>query len=247
MILFTTFPQTRHNEKMRFYNSQSPKRVTGAILDLDGTILDTMEQWDSLGLKYLQDHNIEPKQDFLDRVGTMTLRESAEVFHREYGVQADVSVIVRELVERLRDLYANEARIKTGALDTLRLLKRGGVDVALATATSNELARVGLRRVGALKFFDAVFSCRDPEIKEGKTSPKIFDRARQFLGSALNETIVIEDALYAIETAKNAGYFVIAIEDRSERTRKKAIQATADVYVKDHAELCEWLKENLQW
>lgn len=231
---------------MQTFNSKTPKRITGAIIDLDGTILDTMEQWDTLGLQYLQERHIEPKQDFLDRIGTMTLRQSAEVFHQEYGVQEDVSEIIRELVERLRFLYANEARIKPGALDTLRLLKRGGVDIALATATSNELARDGLRRNGALKFFDGIFSCRDSEIKESKTSPKIFEYARRFLGSALNETIVIEDALYAIETAKKAGYFVIAIEDRSERTRKESIQAIADVYVNDHAELCDWLKENLR-
>ena len=150
---------------MQSFNFKSPKRITGAIIDLDGTILDTMEQWDTLGLRYLQEHNIEPKQDFLDRIGTMTLRQSAEVFHQEYGVQEDVSEIIRELVERLRFLYANEARIKPGALETLRLLKRGGVEIALATATSNELARDGLRRNGALKFFDGIFSCRDEKTR----------------------------------------------------------------------------------
>ena len=61
------------------------------------------------------------------------------------------------------------------------------------------------------------------------------------LGSSLEETIVVEDALYAIQTAKNAGYFVIAIEDDSERRHKDDIIETADVYVKDHAELCAWL------
>ena len=75
-------------------NAKKPRRVTGVIFDLDGTILDTMEQWDTLGLKYLQEYNIEPKQDFLDRIGTMTLRESAEVFQKEYGVRMDVSEII---------------------------------------------------------------------------------------------------------------------------------------------------------
>ena len=222
-----------------------PKRITGAIFDLDGTILDTMVQWDSLGLRYLQELGIEPKQDFLDRIGTMSLRESAQVFHDEYGVALDVSEIIRELVARLRVLYSDEARLKPGALDSLRLLKRGGAEIALATATSNELACAGLMRNGALKFFDGIFSCRDPEIKESKSSPKIFDVARKFLGSPLDETIVVEDALYAIKTAKRAGYFVVAIEDESERTRKDEIVETADVYVENHAALCDWLRGRL--
>jgi HAD superfamily hydrolase (TIGR01509 family) len=232
--------------KMSPSNAKKPRRVTGVIFDLDGTILDTMEQWDTLGLKYLQEYNIEPKQDFLDRIGTMTLRESAEVFQKEYGVRMDVSEIIRELLERLHHLYAHEAKIKPGALDTLRLLKRKGVDMAIATATSNELARDGLRVTNALDFFDGIFSCRDPEIRESKRSPKVFDHARQFLGSPLDETIIVEDALYAIETAKKAGYFVIAIEDQAERTRKDSIKAIADVYVRDHAELYQWILENLQ-
>ncbi|MBQ2556165.1 MAG: hypothetical protein II561_06380, partial [Thermoguttaceae bacterium] len=66
-------------------NQNIPQRISGAIFDLDGTILDTMEQWDTLGLRYLQDNKIEPKQDFLDRIGTMSLRESAQLFHDEYG------------------------------------------------------------------------------------------------------------------------------------------------------------------
>ncbi len=224
---------------------QPPKRITGAIFDLDGTILDTMVQWDTLGLRYLQELGIEPKQDFLDRIGTMSLRESAQVFHDEYGVKLDIAEIIRELVARLRKLYADEARLKPGALDSLRLLKRNGVEIALATATSNELACAGLMRNGALKFFDGVFSCRDPEIKESKSSPKIFDVARKFLGSSLDETIVVEDALYAIQTAKRAGYFVVAIEDESERTRKDEIIKTADVYAENHAALCDWLRERL--
>lgn len=231
---------------MESFWREVPRRITGAIFDLDGTILDTMEQWDNLGLRYLQEHNIAPKQDFLDRIGTMSLRESAQVFHDEYGVNLDVADIIKELVARLRKLYANEAKIKPGAIDVLRFLKRNGVEITLATATSNELARDGLRLTGALKFFDGIFSCRDPEIKESKKSPKIFDHARKFLGSSLAETIVVEDALYAIETAKKAGYFVIAIYDDSERSRKETIQSIADVYVENHVELLEWLRNNLR-
>lgn len=228
-----------------FITKSFPKIISGAIFDLDGTILDTMEQWNNLGVRYLRERGVEPKQDFLDRVGTMTLRESAEVFRTEYGIDLDLSAIVRELVERLRDLYANEARLKPGAIDVLSLLKNNGVKIALATATSSDLARAGLLRTGALDYFDAIFSCRDPDIMESKTSPKIFDRARLFLGTPLSETIVVEDALYALTTAKRSGYFAIAIEDRSERTRKKALQSIADYYAENHAVLCAKLREAL--
>ncbi len=231
---------------MYFVNREAPKQITGAIFDLDGTVLDTMEQWDTLGLQYLREHNIAPDQNFLDKIGTMSLRESAEYFHTEYKLDLDVDEIVRELVERLRLMYSRDARMKPGIADVLRLLKRHGAEVTLATATSNELAQAGLRRTGVLKFFDGVFSCRDPEIRESKTSPKIFEHACKFMGSKPSETIVVEDALYAIETAKAAGFFVIAVEDNSERLRKDTIMKTADVYVEDHQSFCDWLRTNLR-
>ncbi|MBQ4204175.1 MAG: HAD family phosphatase [Thermoguttaceae bacterium] len=228
-------------------NQNIPQRISGAIFDLDGTILDTMEQWDTLGLRYLQDNKIEPKQDFLDRIGTMSLRESAQLFHDEYGVPLEVDRIIEDLVERLRNLYLKEAKAKPGAIETLRFLKRSGVDLAVATATTRELAVNGLRLVGGLDFFSEIFSCRDPHIKESKRSPKIYNLARKFLGSPLKETIVVEDALYALETAKKAGFFIVAIEDPSERTRKEQIQKLADVYVNNHFELHEWLQNNIRW
>lgn len=221
--------------------AKGPRHITGAIFDLDGTLLDTMEQWNTLGADYLKECGIEPKPDLVDRLETMSLRESTALFHDEYGVNQTIPEIIDALIERIRSLYTTHARIKPGALNTLRTLKIGGADIALATVTSIELAQAGLTLTGAIKFFDGLFSCRDPKIKEGKTSPKIYDTARAFLGSSLEETIVVEDALYAIQTAKNAGYFVIAIEDDSERRHKDDIIETADVYVKDHAELCAWL------
>lgn len=227
-------------------NRQISKRVNGAIFDLDGTILDTMEQWDTLGLRYLKEHNIEPNKDFLDRIGTMSLRESAEYFHQKLNLGLDINNIIDELVKRLRIMYSREARLKPGVIDVLRLLKRNDVEITLATATSRDLAIDGLKLNGILEFFAGVFSCRDTNIRENKTSPKIYDYARRFMGTIPQETIVVEDALYAIETAKRAGYFVIAIEDRSERTRKKEIMSTADVYVEDHDSLRDWLQMTLQ-
>lgn len=219
------------------------KRVSGAILDLDGTILDTMSQWDELGIEFLHEHGIEPKLDLMDRLATMSIRESADFFHKEYGINLDARQIAVELVSRIRSLYTSEARLKPGALNTLRTLKLGGAKIALATATSNDLARAGLQLTGALKYFDGIFSCRDPKIKASKSSKKIYDAAREFLGTPLDETIVVEDALYAIETAKKAGYFVVGIEDESERRRKDSIVAAVDVYVKNHSELNSWLIE----
>ena len=223
-------------------SNKIPPKISGAIFDLDGVILYTMEQWNALGINYLQENGIRPSDDVVEQIESLSLRESAELFHSKFGVPKSVELIKYELIERLKKLYAEEAEIKEGALDTLRLLKSNGVGIALATSTSRALAINGLRKVGALQYFDKIFSCRDANIDQNKTNPKVYDVARTSLGIPIEETVVIEDALYAIETAKKASYYVIAVEDAGERKRKETIMKIADLYVKNHAELCRLLQ-----
>lgn len=222
--------------------SREYQGLDAVIFDLDGTILDTMVQWNSLGIEYLKARGITPDAGLLDKVGTMSLRESAAYFREEYGVELSTEEILAEMRDILTTLYAKNARAKPGALDTLRFLKDRGVKLVLATATSNELASAGLRLVGALDYFDRVFSCRDPEIHASKGHSKIFDVALAFLGASKARTVVVEDALYAVQTAKEAGYRVVAIEDESERTRRTRIQSLADAYVRNHEELQNFFK-----
>lgn len=215
------------------------------IFDLDGTLLDTMTQWNSLGIEYLKSRGVVPDASLLDKVGAMSLRESALYFKEEYGLDLSLDEILSEMRGILTTLYRETARVKPGAIETLAFLKSRGVKLGLATATSSELARAGLARVGALQFFDCVLSCRDPEINASKGHSKIFDVALARLGAARANAVVVEDALYAIQTAKQAGYCVVAIEDESERTRRTQIQSLADAYARDHSELLSYFKRRL--
>ena len=50
------------------------------------------------------------------------------------------------------------------------------------------------------------------------------------LDTPRHETIVVEDALHAIISAKKAGLFVAAIYDKSAHYEKEEIKRTADIY-----------------
>ena len=63
------------------------KRLSGAIFDLDGTLLDTMTQWNALGLEYLRLQGVEAGPELTERLSTMSLRQSAEFFRTEYGLK----------------------------------------------------------------------------------------------------------------------------------------------------------------
>ena len=57
------------------------------------------------------------------------------------------------------------------------------------------------------------------------------------LGTPKDETVVIEDGVLAIRGAKEAGFYVIAIADESEKENEPEIKQLADKYIESFKEL----------
>ena len=57
--------------------------------------------------------------------------------------------------------------------------------------------------------------------------------------SNLRDTVVFEDAVHAVRTAKAAGFRVCAIYDPSAEEEQTEIQTLADVYIRSFEELFE--------
>ena len=57
------------------------------IWDMDGTILDSMRYWLSLGEDYLKLRGITPPEDLRETIESMTLEESAAYFRRSSALR----------------------------------------------------------------------------------------------------------------------------------------------------------------
>ncbi len=79
--------------------------------------------------------------------------------------------------------------------------------LALYTSAEGEAARVSLERNGALQLFNCIVSASDLNLDKSK--PEAFLYMLERLGTALERTVVYEDAEYAIHGAKLAGLEVI--------------------------------------
>ena len=90
------------------------------------------------------------------------------------------------------------------------------------------LIESALRRCGIADLFDAIFTCS--EVGHGKDEPVIFRRAMERFGAQRSDTVIFEDAIHAIETAKKDGFTVAAVFDESEK-RQDEVRALADCYI----------------
>jgi len=86
-------------------------------------------------------------------------------------------------------------------------------------------------RVLVCRYFKQIFTCT--EIGAGKERPDIYLAAAKALGTHPADTWVFEDALYAIKTAKAAGFYTVGLYDETSRNDQEAIAGLADCYVRE--------------
>jgi len=128
------------------------------------------------------------------------------------------------------DFISNEVELKRGVIRVLDALKERGVKMCIATATERRLVEPSIKRHNLSGYFERIFTCT--EENTSKKSPDIYIRAAEFLGTDINKTLVIEDALYAMKTAKKAGFVVAGVYDKVSDDEQDEIKETCDYYWK---------------
>lgn len=207
--------------------------IAGAVFDVDGTLLDSMSIWDTVGVDYLRSIGFKPKENLNEVFKDMSLDQAARYYQTEYGVTLSVEEITEGVNALLEDFYRHRAALKLGAGELVRELSRRGVKLCVATATDRYLVEAALERCGVLSCFGRIFTCG--EVGHGKNEPHIFEAALRFLGTVREETLVFDDALYAVRTAKKAGFPVAAVYDSHEKGQAQ-VRALADVYLENLAQ-----------
>ena len=221
--------------------------ITGAIFDIDGTLIDSMKIWDNLGERYLLKLGIQPKANLSRVLYPMTLNESCLYLKNHYSLTYSTDKIKQDLLKILNDFYYFEVPAKKGVNKFLAALKKLNIPMVLATSGNKDLAIAALKRLNLLKYFEAIFTC--DEMQTTKKEPYIFNKAAHYINSKPHHTLVFEDNLDAINTAKENRFITIAIEDASNIYNKEIFQASADYYLSDYSSneiFTKYFKNNIR-
>lgn len=213
-------------------------RLQSAIFDMDGTLLDSMPMWQELGPGLLRRFGVEPEADLLEHLKSMTLRQGTAYCRETYHLEATEEELMGLLERRVHDFYHNEVQAKPGVAKFLSLLKMEGVWMYVATATDRHLAEAALRHAGIDGYFRGIVT--SAEVARGKEeSPEIYERAMTRLRSNKKDTVIFEDALHAVRTAKAAGFRVAAVYDPAAEADQAELRQLADYYIRSFDEMFE--------
>jgi len=203
--------------------------IKGIIFDLDGTVIDSMGIWAGIDRQFLRENGIEnPPPDVSDNLKRMSADESGKYLIERFGLKLTVSQISQRTQELVKEQYEKYIELKPNVIELLDFLDRKGIPYGIATATYDSLAKAVLKRHGILNRFKFILT--DSDYPKGKKFPDIFMGASEILGLSPKNVLVAEDSLYAIVTAKKAGFVTAGLFDGLSENDRSEIETAADYY-----------------
>lgn len=204
--------------------------IKGAIFDIDGVILDSMPIWDKAGEMYLCSLGFQPEPGLAKTMFSMSMGEGAKYLRERYQMDMDEVEIIKGINRTIEDFYAFQVQLKEGVEQFLKGLRQYGIKTVAATTSDRQVFERALKRLNVTGYFERIFT--SSETGAGKSKPDIFLAAAEHMGTIPKETWVFEDALYAIRTAKNAGFRTVGVYDDSSLDDMDEIMKISDIYLR---------------
>lgn len=221
-------------QKNKFTDSQLtlaslPRQFKGFLFDMDGTLFDSMTMWRHLMPDYLRTHGIELPREVHKAMQGYTLDQVIEAVAELYHEHLDEQKMFEYYDWRLKQAYNEQVVFKPFALEYLQYLRAHGRRLALVTTTDRVYVDVLFERFGLRDYFEVILTISD--VGAGKNKPDIYHEAARQLGLGVEDCVVFEDALFALETARAAGYVTVGVEDHG-HVDEETLERHCDLMIK---------------
>ena len=213
-------------------------RLQSAIFDMDGTLLDSMAAWEAAPLEFVRSQLKDPCLELHTSTKAMTMLDCARYCRDTYSLPMTVEEVMDGINSVMETFYTTHVQLKPGVKKFLSLLKMEGVWMYVATNTDRQLVKTALKHTGIDSYFRGILTCS--EVGAGKQeSAEIYERAMRRLQSNKKDTVIFEDAVHAIRTAKAAGFRIAAVYDPSFEDDQEEIRTLSDYYIRSFEEMFE--------
>lgn len=179
-----------------------------SIFDVDGTILDSMEVWNTLASQYVQSLGKVPEKNLDEIVSDMSLEQSATYLKNHYKINKQEERIISEILNFISDFYEYEVNLMPGFKEFISHYDSINV---IGTSCDEELVKIALNRLGVLNYFEDIITCS--KVNKSKDDSDFYLACAQTLKQRPEDIVVFEDADYCIDVARKVGFKVIKIKD----------------------------------
>ncbi len=181
------------------------------LFDWDGTLADTRKVIVSTFQKATRELiGFDVKGEFIERrIGTGAAQTFKEIL-QDAGQPVNNDIINKLLAKKIELEFGMSDKVKLfpGARGLLEVL-HGKVKLALASMNNRVVIEELLYQKRIRTCFEAILTVED--VERFKPNPEVFLRSATKLNMEPNECIVIEDSIFGVQAARNAGMDCVAV------------------------------------
>ncbi len=212
--------------------------ISGAIIDMDGTILDSMGVWEKIDRRFLEERRgIAVPDDYMSAITPLGYRETALYTVARFNLSDTPEQLMAEWEEMGIREYADNIPLKPFAEEFLLSFRRNGVKTALCTSSPDTFYLPALKRLGLYPLFDAFVTTG--EAGKNKSFPDPYLLAAKKIGVSPADCVVFEDIPEAIGGAHDAGMRICGVYDSHSEKHSAVMKRRCDWYVNSLSEAIE--------
>lgn len=205
------------------------------IFDMDGTLLDSLGIWTDSDMTFITEQGFEYDPAVSAELKKLHFNSACDYLKEHYSLEMSAEQIGNRIMELVRHSYLNEAPLKPYVYDYISALYKNGVKMCVATSNEKGLAEGALENTGIFDMMQFVIT--SDEVGEGKETPKIFLKAAEMLGAKPQDTVVFEDSLHALLSAKKGGFHTVGVYEEKFAPEFELLKKEAEITIRTFKEL----------
>lgn len=203
--------------------------MKGYLFDLDGTLIQSMHVWEDAVLRLFERlHLTMDIDEARDVFSAMKFSEVLDAIVARFQLDLSSKQLYDMVIHDVRDQYEHHIPAVDGAVDYVKRCYQAGKEMCVVTANDTPLTNAVLGRLGMLDEMKFVLSSEESGLT--KRTPQMALEAISRLHLEPKDCVMLEDSLYSMQSAKEAGCYVIAIATPKASDYKQICETADEVH-----------------